>query len=370
MLVIDRRGAIDVARRRLASQRLTTPGFATAAEAVRTLGAVQAQDYAGAKWALGLRTVGLCDADIEREMTEGRILRTHVLRPTWHFVAPADIRWMLALTAPRVTAAMAYYNRTLELTPAVFRRSNDAIAKALAGGTQLTRTELGTVLRRARVGVASGQRLGHLMMQAELDAVVCSGGRRGKQFTYALLDDRAPRTAALDRDQALLELTRRYFATRGPASARDFAWWSGLAMADVKRGLELAKLDLEQTTIGDQTVWFASSRTAAPAADGSAHLLPNYDEYFIGFKDRGAIAQRLGAARIREAGSDVFAYLAFVDGQIVGAWKRTLQPGRVVVEVALLTRLAAAEKRAIQAQARRFGDFLGVNVETQLSHSR
>lgn len=370
MLAIDRRGAADVARRRLASQFLTTPGFSTAAEAVRTLGAVQAQDYAGAKWALALRTVGLRDADIEREITEGRILRTHVLRPTWHFVAREDIRWMLALTAPRVTAAMAYYSRTLELTPAVFRRSNDAIAKALAGGKQLTRTELGTVLRRARIGDASGQRLGHLMMQAELDAVVCSGGRRGKQFTYALLDERAPRAAPIDRDEALLELTRRYFATRGPATARDFAWWSGLAMTDVKRGLELAKPDLEQTTLGEQTAWLVSSRLPAPAVNGSAHLLPNYDEYFIGFKDRGAIAQRLGAARIQAAGNAVFAYLAFVDGQIVGGWTRTLQPKRVVVEVALLTRLAAAEKRGIEAEARRFGDFVGLNVETRVSHSR
>src|SRR6185295_3655744 len=167
--------AVDIVRRRLANQYLAAPGPNKASDVVRALGAVQAQDYAGAKWALAQRTRGATDAEVERELSDGRILRTHVLRPTWHFVAPADIRWMLELTAPRVNAAMAYYDRVLELDDAVFRRSNAALTKALAGGKHLTRAELGQVLEKANIGVTSGQRLGHLMMRAELDAVVCSG---------------------------------------------------------------------------------------------------------------------------------------------------------------------------------------------------
>lgn len=185
-------GAREVVPRRLAGQFLTTSRAARASDVVLALGAVQAQDYAGAKWALAQRTRGASDAEIEREVAEGRILRTHVLRPTWHFVAPQDIRWMLALTAPRVRAAMAYYDRKLELDAAVFRRSNHALTKALTGGKHLTRAELGTVLERAGVRITSGQRLGNLMLRAELDALVCSGPRRGKQFTHALLEELVP----------------------------------------------------------------------------------------------------------------------------------------------------------------------------------
>jgi winged helix DNA-binding protein len=370
MPAIERWSTKEVTRHRLAIQRLTTSGFATAAEVVRTLGAVQAQDYAGAKWALAMRAQGLRDADVEREIAGGRILRTHVLRPTWHFVSPADIRWMLSLTAPRVSAAMAYYNRTLELTPAVFRRSRTAIAKALAGGKHLTRSELGAVLGRARIGATSGQRLGHLMMQAELDAVVCSGARRGKQFTYALLDECVPATPPMERDAALLELTRRYFATRGPATAHDFAWWSGLTISDAKRGIEMAGAELEKTSLGEQPAWLSVSRSTVQPSKGAAHLLPNYDEYFIGYKDRGAIAERVGSSNVDGRAGGFLAHFAFVDGQLVGSWGRAIEKDRVIVEVVPRTALGAAEQGRIEAQARRFGEFLGLEAETRFAGAR
>ena len=164
---------------------------------------LQSQDYAGAKWALAMRSRNATDATIERAFAEGSIVRTHVLRPTCHFVTPADIRWMLALTAPRVKAAMAYYDRKLELDDALFRRSNAAIVQALRDGKQLTRTEIGDVLRRAGINVTGSQRLGHLLLRPELEGIVCSGARRGKQFTYALLEGALPRAAALSRDEAL-----------------------------------------------------------------------------------------------------------------------------------------------------------------------
>lgn len=351
----------DVARRRLASQYLTTPGPGTAREVVRALGAVQAQDYAGAKWALAQRTHGASDAEIERALTDGSILRTHVLRPTWHFVAAADIRWMLALSAPRVNAAMAYYDRVLELDTSVFRRSNAALTKALAGGRHLTRTELGRVLERAGVRITSGQRLGHLMMRAELDAVVCSGPRRGKQFTYALLEERVPQAARLEHDEALLELTRRYFTTRGPATARDFAWWSGLTMSDAKRGVQIAGRELDLATLDGQDFWFAE--ISLPKGSPTAHLLPNYDEYFIGYKDRSAIAQRLGHAKAVTGGNALLAHVVVVDGQLVGGWKRIVEKKAVVVELELMAQLTAAEKGRVTAAARRFGDFLALPLK-------
>ena len=354
---------IDVVRRRLANQYLTTPGLAKASDVVRALGAVQAQDYAGAKWALAQRTRGATDVEIERELTDGKILRTHVLRPTWHFVAPADIRWMLALTAPRVSAFMAYYNRKLELTPAVFRRSNAAIAKALQGGKHLMRKELGVVLERAKIGPVSGQRLGHLMMQAELDAVVCSGAMRGKQFTYALLDERAPQVPALERDQALLQLTRRYFVARGPASAHDFAWWSGLTIGDVKRGIQIAGDELAPIEIDQKRLWLSASARALPKPKPSAHLLPNYDEYFIGFKDRSAFGQRFKSVKAITGGNALMAHVVVIDGQLVGGWKRTFGKKSVVLAFDLPTRTTPGERRNIAAAAGRFGEFLGLAVE-------
>src|SRR5262245_2414455 len=200
----------ELLKRRLAGVMLTGTPPASAGEVVQTLGAVQAQDFAGAKWALAQRTRGLTDAEVESEFASGAFLRTHVLRPTWHFVRPEDIRWMLALTAPRVKAKMKQSGPSLAQLDKVFPRSNAAIEKALSGGKQLTRAELASALERSGVKVESTQRLGHMMMRAELDAIVCSGPRRGKQQTYALIDERVPPTSPIDRDEALLRLTHLY----------------------------------------------------------------------------------------------------------------------------------------------------------------
>lgn len=357
----------EIVRRRLAGQLLTTTGLRKASDVVRALGAVQAQDYAGAKWALSQRTVGATDSEIELELTEGRILRTHVLRPTWHFVAPADIRWMLAFTAPRVNQAMAYYNRQLELTPAVFRRSHAAIARSLKGGRHRTRLQLRVVLERAGVTVATGQRLGHLMMQAELDAVICSGARRGKQSTYALLEERVPPAATLVRDEALLELTRRYFATRGPATAHDFSWWSGLTIADVRRGIQIAGSELERIEGSDKRYWLSTNGQQRRSPKRSAHLLPNYDEYFIGFKDRSAIGQRIKSTKSVTGGNALIAHVIAVDGQLVGGWKRTAGKNGVSVEGELMARLTKEERAGVTAAAHRFGEFLGVPITVRLA---
>src|SRR5947207_2505805 len=237
---------LDVCRHRLASQHLVKQTLETASEVVRLFGAVQAQDYSGAKWGIGQRTIGANDATIEKQFSDGAILRTHVLRPTWHFVVPADIRWMLALTAPRVKAAMAHYDRKLELDSPVLRRSQKVLTKALTGGKELTRTELAQALTKSGVRADGTQRLAHLVMHAELDGLICSGARRGKQFTYALLEERVAPAKKLSRDEALVELAHRYFTTRGPATPDDFAWWSGLTRTDAKRAVA-AHSTLEQT---------------------------------------------------------------------------------------------------------------------------
>ena len=227
-----------IAHHRLRQQQLAAPRFPTPEEVVAWLGAVQAQDYLGAKWALGLRLPETTDAAIEQAFADGAILRTHVLRPTWHFVAPADIRWMQALTGGRVLAANGYMVRQHGLEEATFQRSNAALAGALTGGNFLTRNELGAALAAAGIH-AEGNRLAYLVMRAELDALICSGPRRGKQFTYALLEERVPPAPALTPEEALAELTRRYFTGHGPATLQDFSRWSGLTVADARQGVDL-----------------------------------------------------------------------------------------------------------------------------------
>jgi hypothetical protein len=348
-------GWIDIVRRRLAVQRLVGPGLARASDVVREQVAVQAQDYAGAKWALAQRTSGVSDADVEAEFTRGAMLRTHVLRPTWHFVAPEDLRWLLKLTGPRVNALMAHYDRRLGLTAAVYRRSQSVIEKALAGKF-LMRSEIAEALARGKIR-CSGQKLGHIMMRAEMDGVVTSGPRRGKQFTYALLDERVKPAPEKERDEALLELTGRYFATRGPATVQDCAWWSGLTVADVKRGIQAAGRALQREEIDGREYW--SVERDFPKASPTAHLLPNYDEYFIGYKNRSAIGERLGSVKRVTGGNALIAYVVCVDGQLVGGWKRTIDKKKVEVKLDLIARLEPSERRRVDAEITRFRDFLG-----------
>ena len=351
----------DIAQRRLAAQRLTGAPFADATEVVRAQGAVQAQDYGGAKWALALRCPDATDSVVEQAITDGRIVRTHVLRPTWHFVDPSDIRWLLRLTAQRVIARMAPYSRQLELDADTFRRSNAAVTRALRDGRQVTRKELGDVLKRERIRTET-PRLAHLLMRAELDGIVCSGARQGKEFTYALLEECVAPARSLDGDEALLELTRRYFSTRGPATPRDFAWWSGLTTADAKRGVQMAGSELHHEEIDGTSYWFTES--AAPSANLSpiAHLLPNYDEYFIGYRDRSAIGQRVKASKSANT-SALTAHVLEVDGQIVGGWKRTVKRTAAVIDLYPIVRLSASERDAVLVAAARHGEFLGLPVE-------
>ena len=348
---------------RLANQHLVRQTLEKASDVVRLLAAVQAQDYSGAKWALAQRMRCGTDAEVEKEIDDGAILRTHVLRPTWHFVAPADIRWMLALTGPHVKASLGHYDRKLELDAPVIRRSQAAMTKALEGGKHLTRTELARALTRAKIRADGTQRLAHIVMHAELDGVICSGPRRGKQFTYALLEERVPRMKKMERDAALHELASRYFATRGPATEADFGWWSGLRKADAKAAIHFAESTLENTTIGSRKYWLQPPAATAKSRGSVTRLLPNYDEFFIGLKDRTAMHARLGQSGIDKTLNALSGHLVTIDGQIVGGWTRTFKGKKVVVTARLLTRLDVADRGALESQAEKFGEFLEMPVE-------
>ena len=357
----------DITRQRLANQHLVLQRFGKPSDVVAKLGAIQAQDYAGAKWAVAQRSRGAVDATVEQALIDGSIIRTHVLRPTWHFVAPADIRWLLALTAPRVKAAIAFQTRWLGLDKAAFRGSGRALTRALRGGKALTRAELSQVLAQAGLPVAGEQRMGNFLMHAELEGIVCSGARRGKQFTYVLLDERVPATVPVERDEALLRLTNIYFATRGPATPADFAWWSGLTVADAKKGIDLAGPTLERATVEGRTYWYGAGAPIEVRSSHTARLLSNFDEYAVAYRDRSALAQRLKKSGVEVRNDKSLANIVVIAGQLVGTWKRTFYNNAAIVEVNLLTDVSRTERKAIATAAEEYGDFLGLPVELRLA---
>lgn len=354
-----------IRRTRLHSQRIFASTFQHASEVVRWLVAAQAQDYFGAKWSLGLRLPGSSDADIESEFNNGAILRTHLLRPTWHFVLPEDIRWLLALTAPRLHTVNGTMYRKFSMDDALLRKSDAVIGKALLEGGPMTRDELRPILEGAGIATTGEQRMVYLLMHAELEGIICSGGRRGNQFTYALLDERAPDSPTLNKQDALVELARRYFCSRGPATVQDFAKWSGLTLTDARLGLEGARSHLQPETIDGAQYWMPPKEPGQPETSPTVHLLSIYDEYISSYKDHTAMIQSDHGMRLAALGNALY-YILVLDGQVVGSWKRTLKKESVRIKVTPFIRLSERETQAVAAEADRYAAFLGLKADLAL----
>jgi hypothetical protein len=353
-----------IARWRLHNQALDKPRFDQATDVVRWMGVVQAQDFAAAKWALGQRMTAATETVVARAFNEGAILRTHVLRPTWHLVLPSDIRWMLALSAPRVKAASAYQHRALGLTPTLLRRSHAVLEKALSGGHQMTRAEFGAALDGGRIALRTPLIVSQLLMAAEVDGVICSGPLRGKQHTYALLEERAPLTPSLARDEALSRLAQRFFTSHGPATIRDFAWWSGLLARDARRGLEAASSELACEVVDGEKYWRTpSDEQPSPRGGRRAHLLPNYDEYIVAYADRRAVYDVHRAASSDPRSSPLFSHTVLVQGRVVGTWRRSVRADAVAVTILLTHRLGRADKAAVTGAVQRYAAFLGKSLQ-------
>lgn len=351
----------DIPVNRLQNQRLLHTDLTQPVEVVRWLGAVQAQDYAGAKWAVGLRTQGLTDSDVDQALADGSILRTHILRPTWHFVSPADIRWMLKLTAPRVRALMAYNDRQIELDQATLKKSNAVLEKTLQGGQHLTRAELGIALQEKGINT-DDLRLTHIVMHAELDGLLCSGPRRGKQFTYALLEERVPQAKVPEHDEAAAELAQRYFTSHGPATLKDFSWWSGLSVSDVRLASESVKAQFEQEEVDGKVYWFKPLKKLE-RADTIAYFLPNYDEYTVGYTDRSAIFDEAHTHKLDARGSVLAQHVILTAGGIAASWKRTWKKDLVLIEVTLFRAITKKESQALATAAQRYASFLDLPFE-------
>jgi hypothetical protein len=362
---------VDVIRDRLRNQRLTGAPFATPVEAVRFFGAVQAQDFEGALWAVGLRCVNATQASVEQAIADRAIVRSWPLRGTLHFVAAEDLRWMVRALAPRTLASTTRRFDAVGLDPATLKRARQVVEKALAREGPMTRQALYRQLEAARISTGAMRGM-HIVWWLAHHGVICCGAREGTRHTFALFDDWLPRTPPPDRESALAELARRYFTSHGPATLADFTWWSGLAAADAKSALESIKPQLTFETSGGSEYWWiadspvrlkpdttkrlrranaeANPRTAPRRAN--AWLLPAYDEYTVAYRDRRPVVAAKHAAR----SANGLRPAIVIDGQVVGTW--TCVRARGVVESMPFARLSAPQTRALDRAVDRFRAFV------------
>lgn len=348
-----------VAKLRCINQQLSSTSFKTSVEIVSWLGAMQAQEYAQTKWSLGLRLPHLNDSEVEKDFTEGKILRTHLLRPTWHFVTSQDIRWMLKLTAPRVNAANGYMYRQLELDNDVFNRCKKILITALQGNKQLTRNELNGEFRKEKI-LAEGHRLSYIMMYAELAGIICSGARRGNQFTYALLDERVQTTNSLDKDEALSKLAKQYFSSRGPATIKDFSTWSGLTLTDCKKGMEMVKSNFVKEVIENDEYYFSADISLNNKTIQDIYLLPIYDEFIMGYKDRRAILELKKS--LHPTAPFRYDCMIVSDGQIIGTWKRAIAKKSIDIEFEFFRPMNKSQNKALDSAIYLFENFTNMKV--------
>jgi hypothetical protein len=353
--------ALEIARLRLQNQRIAWGKLTQPGAVVTWMGALQAQDYASVLWAVGLRCMQATLAGVEQAIAERYILRTWLLRGTLHLVSSADIRWMLDLLAPRLIQGGARRSRELELDEATYILSFEVLNRALEKVRLLSRKEMLSVLQQAGISTV-GQRGYHILARTALEGLICFGPQRGKEQTFALLDDMAPDGKRFTHDESLAELARRYFTGHGPATLADFSWWSGLPAQEARTGLELVKPELQQETVASQTYWFQPAHTAQQDGLPAVYLLPGFDEYYLGYTDRSLL---LDAKYERRAVSSngIFRPMIIIDGRVAGTWKRTIQKGKLFVHPQPFERLNPAQEQALLAAAVAVGKFIGLPVE-------
>jgi len=355
---------VNIGLTRLANQRLLDRPFTQPAEVVAWLGAMQAQDYLGALWSIGLRIAAPStptEALIEQAIADRTIIRTWPMRGTLHFVAAQDVRWLLQLLTPRQIQQAAGRYRQLELDDAVIAQSQTILVKALEGGNELTRDELLHALAAAGIATA-GQRGYHLLGRAAQDGLICFGARSGKQQTFVLLDEWVPPTPALSREEALATLARRYFTSHGPATVQDLVRWAGLTVADAKRGLAAVQAELQQTEVAGQVYWLPQHSPATTSAGAPVYLLPGFDEFVLGYGDRSAVLDPAFAERICPGGNGVFRPTVVIDGRIIGTWQRTLKKGGVIVEWSPFDLLTPIQAAALSEAAHSYSHFLAQSL--------
>jgi hypothetical protein len=316
---------------RLSRQHISDKEFDKPKKVVAWMGGMQAQDYSMARWALGVRLPGATQASIQQSIDKGDVIRTHVLRPTWHFISSGDARWLIELTAPHIKPLLNFRQKELELTSAVLSKSMKLLEKELSGGNNLTRDELVALFEKAKIATHD-QRTSHILVWAELEMIICSGPLVDGKNTYAFFDDRVKSSKSLTRERALKMLASRYFTSHGPATLADFINWSALPVRDARKALDLISKDLHSETIDSQTYWFKEPNTPVAKGDPEVWLLPAFDEFIIGYKDRSACLQPKHRSAVISV-NGIFWPVIVVNGQVIGLWKRVIAKGKVNVDL-------------------------------------
>jgi Winged helix DNA-binding domain len=351
----------NIVQSRLHNQQISRHAFENPGDLVRLLGAVQAQDYAASKWAIDLRLRGATDTDIEKAINDITIIRTWALRGTLHFISAPDVRWILKLIAPRLISIYGSHFRKFELDKTVLKKSQKTMVRALKGDKQLTRMEIKAALEKEGISTKD-LRANFILLKAALDGIICFGPRRGKEFTFVLLDEWFPATKNLDRDEALAVLTRRYFESHGPATLQDFTWWSGLTVADARKGLDMVMSDFLSDPLKGQTYWMSPQTATLKTKSKSVFLLPNFDEYLVAYRDRTAATNERYFKQIMKSGNGIFSPVIIINGKIAGVWRRSFKKNKVLIETNLFTPLNDPLKAAVAAASRRYIKFLNMKI--------
>ncbi len=355
----------EISNIRLINQKVDNPEFNAAKEIVSWMGAIQAQDYAMSKWAIGIRLCDPSEQMIESAIDKGEIIRTHLLRPTWHFVAADDLYWMLQLSASKIKSSMKSRNKELELTEAILKRTNKIVEKKLAGSGSMTRDELALEFLGANIKT-DNNRLSHILFWAELNEIICSGPVKNNKQSYALLSERVPHKNNLSRDESLAKLAKRYFTSRFPATLGDFVWWSNLSLTDARKAIDFVKSSFIQETFGSEKYWVPYSFEGKLSNKSSIHLLPAFDEFLISYRDRSS---SLALIHNKKAVSDngIFRPPVVINGQVAGLWKRTFQKNKVIIETDLFQPVDKTIKSQIETKARIFGKFINKEPEVRMN---
>jgi hypothetical protein len=352
-----------IACQRLVNQRIGGKKLEKPEEVVRWLGAIQAQDYLQSLWALGLRLRSATVADIEQAILEGEIVRTWPMRGTLHFVPPEDAKWMLKLSASRMLDKDGRRLKQLGLTEEIIERCKGLFYDALKGNKRLSRPEMMRLLEEA--GIATENQRGyHILWYVSQCGLICQGPMQDKQQSFVLLDEWVPNSRNLSQEESLAELARRYFVSHGPATVHDFAWWAGLTVTEARSGLEAAMPELISEKIDGKEYW-TTGDTPGPIEHGksSVHLLPGFDEYLIGYKDRTAVLTVEDAPRVVPGKNGIFLPTIVVGGRIVGTWKRKLKKNSIDITLSPFTHLGESDERAIKA-AEYYGAFVGLPLSS------
>ncbi|HEY0741755.1 MAG TPA: winged helix DNA-binding domain-containing protein [Chryseosolibacter sp.] len=351
----------DLLKIRLHNQQLSQNSFSSAAEVVEWMGAVQAQDYLGALWSLGMRLPATTESEVEKAVADRTIIRTWPMRGTLHFVSPKDIRWMLKYLAVRVQSKVASVFRKEGLDKKQFIKAMKLWEKALAGGKALTREEMYDVLEKGKLS-SKGIR-GLLMLGvAAQEGVLCFGARQGKQQTLVLLDEWIPnKQPELSKEEAMRRLAEIYVRSHGPVLPEDLAWWSGLSKTEATSAIKsLGELVISEKSNG-KSYWLFPAESSGKSKSVCA-LLPTYDEFGIAYKDRSPIIHKTDLKQV----GGVFTSGIMHNGKITGVWRRELEKEKVKLDIKPFAKYSAAQKKAVTTTIKAYGKFVGLKPDFKL----